>query len=48
MFEQIKKLMEKVSGKKEIQLDAVPKSDENELCENKDNQGTPVQLPCGE
>jgi hypothetical protein len=48
MFEQIKKIMEKMSGKKEIQLDVVPKSDENELHTNENNQGERVQLPCGE
>lgn len=48
MFEIVKKLIAKMSGKKEIQLDVVPKSDENELCENENNQGEPVQLPCRE
>ena len=50
MFEKIYKFMEKMKGKKIIvvQENVVPKSDENELCKNENNQGEPIQLPCGE
>lgn len=48
MFEKIRKLMEKYNGKKPIQLEEVSESDLNEFCENQDNQGEGVQLPCGE
>lgn len=43
-------ILEKILGKKQatIQESVVPKSDENELCENENNQGQPVQLPSGE
>ena len=48
MFEKIRKLMEKHSGKKQETKLELAKSDLNEFCENKDNQGEGVQLPCGE
>jgi len=48
MFEQIKKLMEKISGKKEIQLEVMPKSDEHELHTNENTQGEQVLLPSRE
>ena len=51
-YERIAKdLMKAISGKKEVvkqSEEIVPKSDENELCENQDNQGETIQLPCGE
>jgi len=51
MFDQvIKNFFKAFEGKKQLTLQecVVPKSDENEFCQNENNQGKPVQLPCGE
>jgi len=46
----VKDFMKAITGKKEIavQENVTQKSDSNELCENENNQGNTVQLPCGE